>query len=386
MYYQNNSNVYFAVIHRQSLKINAIMTIYSIKLQNPTLATILLFTLLSCSSIGHHKVPTDSFNYNEVIGDASNQQMLLNLVRLRHYDVPVFLSINSVLTQYVYTGSLSADVTTANSGGFNNDSAGVGGRITYIERPTITYTPLAGQEFVQQLLEPIDRLTLFSLAHSGWPAEQIMIMGIERLGPYKNISIEPTFQNDEESLVEFVEVIQLLLQLSDNNAIEMRIDPEYQQDDQPTLALYFDNKSDEESKRLWLEFKQKLNLDQSRDYFLIANKVMGARPNELLIRSRSLLALMSHLAQGVDIGNQALGQHPIYQNPYLVSKLMPLTISRSSSKPLNAFVSVEYNNEWYFIDDMDKESKQAFGMLTYIYLLQSPEPPSTGPVLTVPTN
>ena len=58
--------------------------------------------------------------------------MLLNLVRLRHFDVPVFLSVSSVITQYVYAGELGVEATTANSGGVNNDSAGIDSRLGYI--------------------------------------------------------------------------------------------------------------------------------------------------------------------------------------------------------------------------------------------------------------
>ena len=130
-----------------------------------------LLTLVSCSSFVPGRIPADSFDYNDAIGRATNEQMLLNLVRLRNFDVPVFLSVSSVLTQYVYSGQVGVDVTTANSGGFNNDSAGIDSRIIYIERPTITYTPLTGQEFAMQLLTPISNKTLFSLTQSGWPAE-----------------------------------------------------------------------------------------------------------------------------------------------------------------------------------------------------------------------
>jgi hypothetical protein len=42
----------------------------------------------------------DSFNYNEAISRSSSEQILINLVRLRYREVPVFLAVGSVLTQY----------------------------------------------------------------------------------------------------------------------------------------------------------------------------------------------------------------------------------------------------------------------------------------------
>lgn len=352
-----------------------------VKLINLFLVVTLSFSLISCTSFGHRNVPADSFNYNEVIGQASNQQMLLNLVRLHHYDVPVFLSISSVLTQYVYTGSLGLNVTTANSGGFNNDSAGISNRLTYIERPTITYTPLTGQEFAQQLLEPIDRKTLFSLAHSGWPAEKLLIMGIEALGPFKNIAFGTSRPEMEKSLIQFVEAVQLLLQLSKNNAIGIRIDfPE------EVNTLYFEDNSSDQSRQLWEEFKEKLKLDKQRDEFIVVNKATGIDQDEILLRSRSLLALMSHLSNGIANKEDASNNNgTMYKNELLRSKLIPISILKTAEQPANAFVSVQYNNDWYYIDNADNKSKQTFGILTYIYMLQSPEPPSTGPLITVPT-
>ena len=346
-----------------------------------------LYGLISCGSIGHQKVPSDSFNYNEAIGHASNQQMLLNLVRLRHYDVPVFLSISSVLTQYVYSGRIGVDASTGNSGGFNDDSVGIESNLLYFERPTITYSPLSGQEFAQQLLEPIDRDTMFSLAQSGWPAEQILIMGIERLGPFKNITIDTSRQENEESLVAFVEAIQILLELSINNAIELRQSFDTDKAGRKAFTLYFDHEASQQSQQLWMKFKQKLQLDSSRNQFFVVDKVMGVQSDEVLVRTRSLLALMSHLAHGIDIDDAtAASNNAIFQNQWLRSKLVPMTVLKSKDSPANAFVSVKYNNEWYSIENTDDKSKQTFGMLTYIYLLQSPKPPTAGPLVTVPTN
>lgn len=344
-------------------------------------------SIASCQSYGHRRVPNDSFNYNDAIGRASNEQMLLNLVRLRHFDVPVFLSISSVLTQYVYGGELGAEVETANSGGSNADSAGIDGRVIYIERPTITYTPLTGQEFADQLLTPLSRETMFSLAQSGWPAEQLLIMGIERLGPFKNLTLDTSQPENEHQLTEFLGVLDLLLFLSHKNAIEFRETNNDSDHELQGLVLFFNEDLNDELKDKSYQLKQKLRLESEINQFHIVNKVTSQKPNELLIRTRSMLDLMSHLARGIDIGYQdAHADHAIYENEALRSKLIPLSILQSAEIPSDAFVSVRYNNNWYFIDQSDARSKQAFGMLTYIYLLQAPKPPTAGPLVTVPTS
>jgi hypothetical protein len=88
--------------------------------------------------------------------------MLVNLVRLRYREVPVFLAVGSVLTQYFYGGEASANTAfgkpTANAA---NEIIDAGGRMVYFERPTITYSPLGGQKFTQQLLTPIPNELVF---------------------------------------------------------------------------------------------------------------------------------------------------------------------------------------------------------------------------------
>lgn len=56
--------------------------------------------LAGCNAIGPKTVRGARLNYNEAIAQSWNQQLLLNLVRLKYRDTPFFLEINSVSTQY----------------------------------------------------------------------------------------------------------------------------------------------------------------------------------------------------------------------------------------------------------------------------------------------
>ena len=53
-----------------------------------------------CTSLGHKNVSPDRFNYNDAISRSTQEQMLLNLVRLRFFETPVLLSVSSVLFLY----------------------------------------------------------------------------------------------------------------------------------------------------------------------------------------------------------------------------------------------------------------------------------------------
>ena len=65
--------------------------------------------------------------------------------------------------------------------------------------------------------------------------------------------------------------------------------------------------------------------------------------------------------------------------------MVPLWVRSSSERPVNAYVAIENRGYWYFIPHSDHISKQAFGLLIYLFRLQSPTSQTTAPVLTIPT-
>ncbi|MGD8702214.1 MAG: hypothetical protein PVH26_07235, partial [Desulfosarcina sp.] len=64
------------------------------------LIVLALLIVSGCAAQGARRVPADRFNYNAAIAQSTREQMLLNIVRSRYLEVPVFLTVSSVLTQY----------------------------------------------------------------------------------------------------------------------------------------------------------------------------------------------------------------------------------------------------------------------------------------------
>ena len=57
------------------------------------LVIMILACLSGCGSIGPGNVARDRFDYISAISDSWKAQMLLNLVKLRYGDAPVFLDV-----------------------------------------------------------------------------------------------------------------------------------------------------------------------------------------------------------------------------------------------------------------------------------------------------
>jgi len=58
-----------------------------------------------CTSIGPGTVTRDRFDYPTAISESWKSQMLLNMVKLRYGDAPVFLDVASVINSYVKEGA-----------------------------------------------------------------------------------------------------------------------------------------------------------------------------------------------------------------------------------------------------------------------------------------
>ena len=48
-------------------------------------------------------------------------------------------------------------------------------------------------------------------------------------------------------------------------------------------------------------------------------------------------------------------------------------------------MAVQHEGHWVYITHDDHTSKQAFGLLGYLFQMQSPQQKTLGPILTVPT-
>ena len=101
------------------------------------LVLISLFQMAGCSSLGPRTLQRSHINYNKAVQKAQMEEDLLNVVRLRYYDMPVFLNVSSISAQPSFSAGTSGDF------GLVEDeySADITPDINYTDKPTITFVP-----------------------------------------------------------------------------------------------------------------------------------------------------------------------------------------------------------------------------------------------------
>lgn len=83
--------------------------------------TIVLVLLVSCSHIGPKTVTRDRFDYNTAIADSWKEQTLLNIVKLRYADMPLFVEVASVVSGYTLEGSVDLGGTVSSKSAVQGD-------------------------------------------------------------------------------------------------------------------------------------------------------------------------------------------------------------------------------------------------------------------------
>src|SRR3982751_3593929 len=136
--------------------------------------TIGVLALAGCASIGPRTVARDRFDYVESISDSWKRQMLLNLLKVRYADAPVFLDVTSVISSYEFHGEAGIFGQQAPAGRAGDSFAGATINGSYTDRPTITYSPLSSDKFAKSLMAPIPIPGLVLLMQAGYPADIVL--------------------------------------------------------------------------------------------------------------------------------------------------------------------------------------------------------------------
>ncbi len=340
--------------------------------------------LSGCRSFGPRTVPRDRFDYSAALSDSWKSMMLLNIVKTRYLDLPLFLDVGQVVSSYTLeaSGSVGGSLNGASAPAAVGNSLTLGGAARYSQQPTITYTPLTGDKFLEGFLSPVSPTRVFALVQAGYPADFILQLGLESLNGLRNqpAAVSSKFQADPE----FFRVLKLLREIQDARALGMRVDRPT--NGLPATVVFFrSEKIDPEALAKIAEVRQLLALTPGDSSFRLVASPLRGGTGELGVETRSLWQILASLSMGVELPPKHLQRKlapPVAKPPE--SELL-LRVHSGSAKPADAYITVPYEGEWFWIANDDWISKRTFTSILFTFTLADTGATQNVPTLTIPT-
>lgn len=338
-----------------------------------------------CHSIGPATLPRDRFEYSSSVAESWKRQTLLNIVKLRYVDPPVFVDVGQIVSGYSLETGLAAGGSLPENGALGGNTATLGGTLRFTDRPTITYTPLTGNKFIKALMTPLPPDSVFFTVQSGYPADTVLSATVAAMNGLKNqeTSLEGLSAADSD----FIRALELLRKIQLSGAVGMRVEQDAQKR-QTTLVTFRSKNINDETLADIRTLRQLLHLDPDALELKLVFGATAASDKELAILTRSLLHIMNTMAAQVDVPAEDVAEGratpglnsggPAQEPQRLV------TIHSSKEKPSNSFAVVRYRDHWFWIDDRDLKTKRAFAFIMMLFTLSETGEKENLPLITIP--
>jgi hypothetical protein len=401
------------------------------------LAAALAAVLPSLGCLGPSALRSTRMKYNEAIRVTNDEQLLMNIVRLRYADSPVFIDLPNITSQFEFAG------TAGFLGGRGNQYPGVAnignGELVARDSPTLSFRPREGKDLSRILLTTISA-ELFSVVNAGANLEQLLLTTVEEVNDVPNapqaavmIPRTPDF-NDE-----YIRGIRLLADLFQRGGAELRIGSQLDEtnasdpitatglsgDDLLNAAnagYVYRHKGDgqfalvKRDKGLVLkirpgfegspeirEFERIFRLRPGLKIYRVKSDLMENALDEpsplnegadtIYLHMRSILQILIFLSKGVCVPVEHVEDGIAPSTPGADGRPFDWTrvtagnffVRSSRSRPKDVEVAVRYRGYWFYIPRDDVNSRSILAILEILVTLEDSEGGRVGgPLLTIP--
>ena len=401
--------------------------------------------LLSGCTFGAHMLESSVGPYNAAVTKVSEEQLLLNVVRLRYNDNPTRLDVASIAAQYELDASAEARPFFEAP----NPAGSVFQTFTRIlpdvmasaaDRPTISLTPLDDPDTIRGLFTPATLDGIVFLAETSYPLSTVFELFVDSMNGVPNApsasgpprSIVPEFREFKRA----AEILQQLKDLGDLKFVrEEKITEygsrlgeksvsaaalveaakngfEYRQQPDKSWALV------KRERKLMVqirpdaaarpELSELVSLLHLKPGQLRYEVTIGGRDEQvgdrftpdgsttLNIFPRSVIQASYFLAHGIVVPGEhiacGLAKAPLvapgrsFDWQELFNGLFTINSVKQHRRPECASVAVKYRDYWFYIDDRDAETKATFSLLLTMTRINLIGTKKGGPTLTLPVS
>jgi hypothetical protein len=385
--------------------------------------------------LGPKAVRYTRMRYNEVVRATNDEQLLMNIVRLRYADSPIFIDLPNITSQFEVAGRGNY------LGGYGNQTKGPAslglGELSLRDTPTLSYHPREGREIAKALLTPLSS-ELFIVVNAGANLEQLLWLSVNDLNDVPNApratTLVPRIPDDN---ARFLRGIRLMTALRDRDGTELELGTYEETDDssdpidrssvggRDLLNAAKDGyvyRADgggqmtlrKRGKELYLRIRDPYvrspEMEEVAQIFgLVPGKKLYRIKSELTAEAkqsdpdplgsdtiymnlRSVLQMMTFLSKGVCVPEEHVrtGIAPMTPGPdgrpfdWTTVTTGNFSVRSQKHRPRESEVAVEYRGYWFYIAPDDVNSRAVLAILEILFALQESGDKAPGPLLTLP--
>ena len=338
-----------------------------------------------CAVVGPDAIRGGRLAYNQAITETNNQQMLMVLVHNRYEETNQLLAVSSVTANVSVSSSARIEAGFGDSDDYDGNLVPFSGGFVYEENPTISYTPIAGETYIRQLMAPIPLAVVAQIAQSLPYSEFAYSMLVASVHDIRNPAFLYGDQQDDPRFDRFTDLMSTLtyrhcLHWANDernpSGVEMVIDAagECAEPARGLANLLAFDSGGRQGEHLRVPVTPWFD---------------RAGPGSIGLATRSIWNLVEILSAVVEVppADERAGWAAPFPRPGRTGR--DLRIAYATSRPENAYVAVEHGDGWFYIDRSDLDTKRYFKLLSSLWsaaMAKSLGANTGAPVLTVPVS
>jgi len=350
-------------------------------------AALLLLVVAGCNIAGTTAIRNGRAAYNDAITATNNEQLLAKIVGMRYQEPTGLLSVASVTANVRIQASVGSEFGVGPNSNYSGNLVPLRAGVLYEENPTISYTPVAGQNHLRLLFAPLPMSLVASLMRTMGHSRSTMTLLIMEINGTRNPVYTEAATPDE--LRRFAEIADLFTLLHRRGRLIWTQVP----GDDSSFGLLLRGE-DADALQEIVRLHELLGLDPPQPNgkavtLQVALGVGGHGGDRIELMTRSGFDLLQVAAASVEVPEEHLESGLASPLPPRGPVCDEIRIRHSSSPPEDALVAVRRHGWWFWIDAKDGRSKESFRLLEAIAssrIADATEGRSRVPVLTVPVS
>jgi len=345
--------------------------------------------LCGCFHLGPDRLEQDEVGYSQSLGDAQNQQTLLNVVRIRYADTPSFLQTTQIISSYQLQQSVTGGLQTfpgASTNAGNYLTAGASAQ--FQQSPTFTLQPIIGEQFADSFIRPLSPMELMPLIESGTPVDVLFRLGVQSVNNLQNA--QALGGNGSQGSPLFFLLLNDLRKLQIAgllDATQRAAGGETPQSAKPGQQIYLEigGTTDPALAATATRVRQLLGLNPGASGAEVVYGMGTRSGDQISILTRPMLSILSQLAIQVDVPAADIADGETIPSVGNIGiEHRPVVIVHSGSQvPHDAFVAIQYHKTWFWISADDFDSKVALSIVQ-ILLALTQTTNASGAIITIP--